>query len=134
MILFSLLCFFLIFFSNNILKIIMYFLGSLILLSTIIDSWYNYFIILTYLGGLFILIVYMATLRFNREHFSLWGGSLLFLLTMGLRRLLFDRNSFILFVGKGFFRFLCVVLVLLLAALFLISFMVPSGIRSRGNV
>lgn len=134
MFLLSLFCIVFMFFSNNILKIIIYFLGSLILLRTILDRWYNYFIILTYLGGLFILIVYMATLRFNRERFSCLGVLILVISFLRFSRLLFDNNSFFLFVRDFYFSFLCFVLIVLLFILFLISFVLPSGIRSRGMV
>lgn len=131
---FSLFCFLLIFFSNNILKIIIYFLGSLILLRTALDSWYNYFIILTYLGGLFILIVYMATLRFNRESFSPIGLVFFLFLFFSFSRMFFENRTFFLFVRNFYFFFLCLVLTILLFMLFFISFLLPSGIRSRGRV
>lgn len=124
------------FLSNRIIKTILYFLGGLLGCSLFVDKWCCYFIVLTYLGGLFILLIYMSTVRFSRDKIF-WGGGILFLFSPFLGEFSWSSLRRISFVNFSLSEFNVIFLVFLWAiflSLLLISCCLPSRGRAQGRV
>lgn len=130
----SLICLFLCLLRSNILKILIFFLGSVFCFISFLDSWISYFFLIVYVGGLFILLLYISTFSFSeiKERYIL-SIIIFFSFFFYFFRSLSGPLVFTFFVEEKFFFFLTLILFLLFLRLYFLSFFLPRGICSKSN-
>lgn len=130
----SLICLFLCLLRSNILKMLIFFLGSVFCFVSFLESWVSYFFLMVYVGGLFILLLYVSTFSFS-EIKEMYILSLLILFSCFFYFFRFFSRPlvFIFFVEKSFISFLIIILFLIFLRLYFLSFFLPRGICSKSN-
>lgn len=130
----SLLSLFLCLTSPNILKILIFFLGSVFCFISFLESWISYFFLIIYVGGLFILLLYISTFSFS-EIKEIYFIS--FFMFLSFIFYFFRTNSypliFTFFVNNRYLYFVILILFLIFLGLYILSFFLPRGICSKSN-
>lgn len=130
----SLTCLFLCLVRSNILKILIFFLGSVFCFVSFLDSWISYFFLIIYVGGLFILLLYISTFSFSETKEIYLLSSLVFLaFPLYFFRIYSCPLIFVFFVDEKLFFFVILTLFLIFLGLYFLSFFLPRGTCSKSN-
>jgi len=130
----SLICLSFCLIRSNILKILIFFLGRVFCFITFFESWISYFFLIVYVGGLFILLLYISTFSFSeiKEFYTLslfiFVSCLFYFFRLNSNPLLF-----IFFVDRIFFSYLIIILFIIFLGLYFLSFFLPRGVCSKRN-
>lgn len=121
--------------GDNLLKNIIYAMASLLLIWTFLSPWINYFFLLIYLGGFFILIFYLAVVRFTRENYY-FSGWITLIVTVPIFNVVkenFTNRIFLLFPTINGIVIVFSVVFLTMGLVY-ISIILPSGSTIRGKI